>query len=82
MASKVEQIRKYGFDSHATGWKFWAALSKKEVWQVDAHRYASLLRNPEIRKSTLKELKRLKDIDTGIMALLKDINESQITFTF
>lgn len=77
LASKVEKIRKYGFDSHATGWKYWAALSEKEVWQVDARRYAPLLRNSEIRKLAVKELKILKEIDTGIIALLKDIKESQ-----
>jgi hypothetical protein len=70
---KIAEIKGAGFDMHNVGWSYWAALSAKKVYPLEAKKYIDKLKSAESRKKAVTALRQLKELDVSIIGSLKEI---------
>lgn len=73
LSEKLQKIKSNSSSSHKDGWKFWAVLSDKKEWRVNTEKYAVLLKDTKIRKSAVKELRKLQKWDADTLEILKAV---------
>lgn len=70
---KLSIVRGNGFQAHNIGYKFWAALSEKGMWQANGEKYSEMLRNRVTRKKAITQLNKIKELDAITLQAFESI---------